>query len=269
MGMLDGKTVLVSGVGLKRGIGTAVARKVISQGGKPVITCHPTLVGKTEGLFEGEDLCVVPCDFSQEEDIARMCKTLSGNGLQLDGFLHSVASLPNSVLAKGRRLVDLTTEEILEPLKLNALSFLWMARHLLGNGGESRRILSAEAVGVAMTFRLGSQKVVDTYWPMAPSKALLEVLALYLAQDLGRDGIRIHILDAGPIDTVAARGVPNFMALYRSVSDVVPLGQNTTAEGVANAIAFLLSPDAKDVGLILSVDSGLGMRGIIPVPDTR
>jgi len=267
MGLLDGKIVLLSGVGIGSGIGTATMREVISQGGSPVITCYPAMFERVEEMAEGTH--IFPCDFSQEDGIAGMCEALFSKGLRLDGFLHCVANVPASMLAEGRRFITVTTEEMIEAIQLNALSFHWLAKHLLGNGDESRRVLCAEAVGVAMTFRLGSQSVVETYWPMGFSKALLECIGLYLAQDLGQDGIRIHLLNAGPVRTAAARGIPNFMALYHAVPDLVPLGLNTTAEDVARGIVYLLSPYSKGVTCVHTVDHGLGNQGIIPVQDQR
>lgn len=269
MGLLDGKKVLLSGVGLRRGIGTTVMREVISQGGTPVITCYPTMSDRVGRMPEARDLEIFPCDFSNEAGIARMCEDLFERGLRLEGFLHSVANAPASTLEVGRRLITLTTGEAIEAIGLNALSFLWLTRHLLGGGDESKRVLSAEAVAVAMTFQLGSQGVVETYWPMAYSKALLECLALYLAQDLGQDGVRVHLLNAGPIDTMAARGISNFMALYQAVPDLVPLGMNTAAEDVARGVVYLLSSYSEGADLVLTVSHGLGDQGIIPVQDRR
>jgi len=267
--LLEGRTILVSGVGLRGGIGTATVEAVRNHGGRPVITCHPSIVERAE-KFRQDGEIILPCDFSIEDDFVRLRCELQDRGIMLDGYLHSVAAAPASIQQEGRNFLSMTTEEWIETLSLNALSFHWMSKALLCPGamGFGRR-LNDGAVGVAMTFLLGAEKYIEDYWQMASAKSLLDSIALYLAGDMGKSNVRIHLLDAGPINTIAAKGVKNFGSLYEAVPHAVPLGVNTKAEDVANHIAWLMSPLSGGSPLVHTVDHGLSNQGVMPVRDPR
>lgn len=269
MGLLDGRTILISGVGTSTGVGTAAVEEVRKQGGTAFITCHPNLVDRVKGKYYLPEEGMLACDFSEEDNVANFCSGLRIGQNRFDGFLHSVANSPASAREEGRTFLSMTTDEMVESLKLNAMSFHWMLKHLMGNGDPERRILNNGAVCVAMTFRLGSQRYIETYWAMAGAKALLDQISLFSACELGPKGVRVHSLDAGPMKTAASRGVPEFNALYHAAQQTVPSRRNMTAADAAWGACMLMSPNAEMFPPIVTMDGGLQQLGIIPVKDPR
>ena len=114
---------------------------------------------------------------------------------------------------------------------------------------------------LAMTY-YGAEKVIPNYNVMGPAKAALESSVRYLASDLGRDGVRVNGLSAGPIKTLAAAGIPGFRDMLARTAEQTPLGRNISADEIANAALFLLSDMSSGVtGEILHVDAGYHVMG--------
>ena len=106
----------------------------------------------------------------------------------------------------------------------------------------------------------GSSKVLPGYGVMGIAKAALESITRYLAEDLGKDGVRVNCISSGPIQTLAAMGVPNFSHFLKEIEDHSPLRSNVGSEDVGNMAAFLMSQDSKSVtGQTLFVDSGMSI----------
>ncbi|MFA5158813.1 MAG: SDR family oxidoreductase [Patescibacteria group bacterium] len=268
MGLLDGRTILVTGVGRPGGIGTVTVDEIRNQGGTPIISCHPGYFERVNDRYRQGDELIIPCDFALEADVVEVITVLHERDIYLDGFLHSVANVPASMLNEGWDFLAMTTDEWIESLTLNALSFHWLTRYLMGSK-PYLRLLNQGAVGVAMTFMPGAEKYIEFYAQMAGAKALLNSIALYLAGSVGKHGVRIHLLDAGPVKTLAAGGVKNFSSLYKAVPRAVPLGVNTEAKDVARHIAWLMSPYSVGSPLVHTVDHGLQDQGVMPVRDPR
>ncbi|MEI6144044.1 MAG: SDR family oxidoreductase [Candidatus Berkelbacteria bacterium] len=267
--LLKGRTILVSGVGLPGGIGTTFVNEVRQQGGNPIITCHPD-----ERIIRMAQRCaggsiVVPCDFSEEVNIIALCEVLRNQGITIDGFLHSIASSPMSTRVPDRTFLSMTFDELVETIKVNAWSFHWLTDQLMGGGNDKHRILSHEAVGVAMTFELGCRRYIEPYWAMAPGKELLYPIALNLDNELSRQGVRIRLLNAGPVLTFSAKGVPLVNKLLEALDKILPMRRKIRAEDVCHGISWLMSPQSEMSDLVLTIDGGLSRLGIAPVHDPR
>ena len=115
---------------------------------------------------------------------------------------------------------------------------------------------------VTLTY-LGSQRVFPNYNVMGVAKAALEASVRYLAHDLGRDGVRVNAVSAGPIRTLAAAGISGFSDILQVYRDRAPLRRNVDAAEVADAAMFLIGPESRGVtGEILYVDAGFHTTGL-------
>jgi enoyl-[acyl-carrier protein] reductase I len=114
---------------------------------------------------------------------------------------------------------------------------------------------------VTMTY-FGAEKVVRNYNVMGVAKAALEAAVRYLAADLGPDGVRVNAISAGPIKTLAARGISGFNDMFNAVAERAPLRRAIDPEEVAQTAAFLVSPAARGItGEIIHVDAGFNIMG--------
>jgi enoyl-[acyl-carrier protein] reductase I len=166
---------------------------------------------------------------------------------RLDFLVHSLAFAPREALEGD--YVATTREAFLTALDVSAYSLAELSRAaapLMTEGGSI----------VSMTY-YGAEKVVANYNVMGVAKAALEASTRYLAADLGKQNIRVNALSAGPINTLAARGVGNMNVMLRHHAERAPLRRNVEAREVGNAALFLLSPLASGItGEVLHVDCG-------------
>jgi enoyl-[acyl-carrier protein] reductase I len=184
---------------------------------------------------------------SKPEEIESAFATVKEQFGRLDFLVHSLAFAPREAL-EGE-YVATTREAFLTALDVSAYSLAELARAaapLMTEGGSV----------VSMTY-YGAEKVVQNYNVMGVAKAALEASTRYLASDLGRQNIRVNAISAGPINTLAARGVGNLSAMLKHHAERAPLRRNVEAREVGNAAAFLLSPLASGItGEVLHVDCG-------------
>jgi enoyl-[acyl-carrier protein] reductase I len=200
-----------------------------------------------ESLTAGTDSPLVQCDVSNPEEVDAAFNAVREKFGRLDFLVHSLAFAPREALEGG--YVDTTREAFLTALDVSAYSLAALARAaapLMTEGGSV----------VSMTY-YGAEKVVTNYNVMGVAKAALEASTRYLAADLGPRNIRVNAISAGPINTLAARGVGNMNVMLRHHAERAPLRRNVEAREVGNAALFLLSPLSTGVtGEVLHVDCG-------------
>src|SRR5438045_5935620 len=206
MSLLSGKLGIVFGVANKRSIAWAIAQAWAREGAKLAFTYQGERlkenVEELAGTF-GADTLILPCDVTRDEDIARVFKTASENFGKLHLLLHSVAFAPKEAL-EGE-FVNTSREAFRIAQDVSAYSLVALAREaapMMPNGGSI----------VAMTY-YGAKKVVPHYNVMGVAKASLEASTRYLAYDLGPKKIRVNCISAGPVNTLAARGISGFMSM--------------------------------------------------------
>jgi len=212
MSILAGKTGIVVGVANKRSIAWAIAQAWHKAGAKLAFTYQGERlkenVEELAGSF-GADTPILPCDVTKDEDIARVFKTVSERFGKLDLLLHSVAFAPKDAL-EGE-FVNTSREAFRVAHDVSAYSLVALSRAaapLMGEGGSI----------VAMTY-YGAEKVVPHYNVMGVAKASLEASTRYLAYDLGPKKIRVNCISAGPVNTLAARGISGFMEMLKHYDD--------------------------------------------------
>lgn len=251
MGFLQDKKILLTGLLSNRSIAYGIAKALSREGATLAFTYqHEDIRDRvTELAGEFDATLVLPCDVSDDAQIAALFKTLSGHWDGLDGIVHSIAYAPREAL-KGGFLEGLTREAFQVAHDVSSYSFAALAKAGLP------MMQGREAALLTLTY-LGAQRSVQNYNVMGLAKASLEASVRYLAHDLGPKGLRVNGISAGPIKTLAAAGISGFGKILKFVEDTAPLRRNVTIEEVGNAAAFLMSDLASGItGEITYVDGG-------------
>src|SRR5262245_58954532 len=201
---LSGKTGVIFGVANKRSIAWAIAQAWHQAGARLAFTYQGERlkenVEELAGTF-GADTLILPCDVTRDEDIANVFKTVGEKFGKLHLLLHSVAFAPKDALEGD--FVNTSREAFRVAQDVSAYSLVALSRGALPLMTEGGSI-------IAMTY-YGAEKVVPHYNVMGVAKASLEASTRYLAYDLGPKKIRVNCISAGPVNTLAARGVAGFM----------------------------------------------------------
>src|SRR5690349_15011043 len=256
MGLLDGKFGIVFGVANKRSIAWAIAQAWAKEGAKLAFTYQGERlkdnVEELAGTF-GADTPIMPCDVTKDEDIAHVFAEVGQKFGKLHLMLHSVAFAPREAL-EGEFL-NTSREAFRIAHDVSAYSLIALARGaapLMADGGSV----------VAMTY-YGAEKVVPHYNVMGVAKASLEASTRYLAYDLGPKKIRVNCISAGPMNTLAARGIAGFTDMLKHYEAHAPLKRNVLPDELGATGTFLASDGAAAItGQVLYVDSGYQIMGM-------
>jgi enoyl-[acyl-carrier protein] reductase I len=250
---MKGKVAVVFGLANKRSIAWAIAQK-LSEAGASLAICYQSerLQRDAEELAaELPDTKTFRCDVSIDADIDSVFEQLKNEYGKLDIVVHSVGFAPNiknSVLNTAR-------EDFKVAHDISAYSLIAIAR-----GAEP--LMSPGGSILTLTY-YGSTKVFPNYNIMGVAKAALEATVRYLASDLGPKGIRVNAISAGPIKTLAARGISDFSTILDTVTERAPLHRNVEQLEVGKVALFLASDLASAItGEITFVDCGFNVTGI-------
>jgi enoyl-[acyl-carrier protein] reductase I len=254
MSNLHGRHGVVFGVANKRSIAWSIAQGLHNAGMKLAITYQNERLEQ-----EAKDLILsMPgaeaymCDVSKDEEIERLFATLKERHGKLHTLVHSVAFAPPDEL-KGDFL-NTTREGFRVAMDVSVYSLVAVARAaapLMEDGGSI----------LTMTY-YASEKVVPRYNVMAVAKAGLECTVRYLAYELGKKKIRVNAISAGPIKTLAARGIAGFGDMLKEHEERAPLGRRVEVEEVGSTGVFLASDASSGItGEILYVDCGYNIMG--------
>ena len=256
MPLLDGKIGIVFGVANKRSIAWAIAQAWAREGARLAFTYQGERLKENvedlAGTF-GPDTLILPCDVTKDEDIANVFKLVGEKFGKLNLLLHSVAYAPKDAL-EGE-FVNTSREAFRVAHDVSAYSFVALARAaapLMTDGGSL----------VAMSY-YGAEKVVPHYNVMGVAKAALEASTRYLAYDLGPKKIRVNCISAGPVNTLAARGISGFSEMLKHYEAHAPLKRNVLPEELGATGVFLASNGAAAItGQVIYVDSGYQIMGM-------
>jgi len=255
MGILEGKKILVAGVTMDTSIGFAVARVAQQQGAKVVVSNFGRALGITRRIVNRlpEEAPVIELDVTDDAHLERLPDLLREHVDGLDGVVHSIAyGNPETLL--GGKFLDGPWPDVAQAVQVSAYSLKSLATAclpLMGQGGSV----------VGMTFDA------TVAWPaydwMGVAKAGLESTSRYLARDLGPQGIRVNLVSAGPLKTLAAKAIPGFEDLESMWSDRSPLGWDEKDQmPTAKAVVALLSDFfPATTGEIVHVDGGYHAMG--------
>jgi enoyl-[acyl-carrier protein] reductase I len=248
------KTAVVFGLANKRSIAWAISQKLQEAGWRLAITYQNERLEQ-----EAKDLIAdLPgaagfmCDVSSDEQIAKLFEQLKGEYGALQGIVHSVAFAPAEEL-KGE-FVNTSREGFRIAHDISVYSLVAVSR--------AAAPLMSEGGGIVTLSYFGAEKVVPRYNVMGVAKAALEASVRYLASDLGPKGIRVNAISAGPIKTLAARGISNLGDMLKAHADKAPLRRNVDAGEVGATAAFLLSSGGSGItGETIYVDCGYNIMG--------
>jgi enoyl-[acyl-carrier protein] reductase I len=248
------KTAVIFGLANKRSIAWAIAQKLSEVGWRLAITYQNERMAQ-----EAKDLVTeLPgaegfmCDVSFDEQIAKLFEELKTKYGVLHGVVHSVAYAPAEEL-KGE-FVNTSREGFRIAHDVSVYSLIAVAR-------AAAPLMSAGGGIVTMTY-YGAEKVVPKYNVMGVAKAALEATVRYLSNDLGSKGIRVNAISAGPIKTLAARGISQLGEMLKAHAERAPLKRNVDPAEVGGTAAFLLSDAASGItGETIYVDCGYNIMG--------
>jgi enoyl-[acyl-carrier protein] reductase I len=249
---LEGQTAVVFGVANKRSIAWAIAQRLQEAGAKLAITYQNERLRQ-----EAEDMIhALPnaegfqCDVSSDAEIEQLFARLRERYGKLDSIIHSVAYAPAEDL-KGD-FANTSREGFRIAHDVSCYSLIAIAR-------AARPLMTDGGSIVTLTY-YGSTRVVPHYNVMGVAKAALECTVRYLAYDLGSNNIRVNAISAGPIKTLAARGIGNFGEILKEVSEKAPLKRNIDANEVADTATFLCSAGSRGItGETIFVDAGINV----------
>ena len=255
MGILEGKRILVAGVTMDSSIGFAVARVAQEQGATVVVSNFGRALNITERIVNRlpKEAPVIELDVTDESHLERLPELLGEHIDGLDGVVHSIAyGNPETLL--GGKFLGGPWADVAQAFQVSAYSLASLSTACLP-------MMSSGGSVVGMTFDA------TVAWPaydwMGVAKAGLESCSRYLARDLGPKGIRVNLVSAGPLKTLAAKAIPGFEDLEAMWSDRSPLGwDEKDQEPTAKAVVALLSDFfPATTGEIVHVDGGYHAMG--------
>lgn len=256
MALLEGKKAFIFGVANHRSIAWAIAQSLAAEGAQLVLAYQERMEKYVRDLatkIPGTE--VLPCDV---QDDAQLDAAFTKAGEILDGgldiLIHSVAFAPQSELENP--FLQTTREGFHTALDISAYSLVAMAK-------RAAPLMQARGGGSILTMTyMASERVMPKYNVMAVAKAALECSVRYLAFELGEHNIRVNAISAGPLNTLAARGVSGFTSFRSQVEQIAPLRRNIEQSEVGDAARFLCSDLARAItGEILFVDAGYNIMG--------
>jgi enoyl-[acyl-carrier protein] reductase I len=248
------KTAVIFGVANKRSIAWAIAQKLQQAGWRLAITYqNERLAQEAKGLIdELPGATGFMCDVSHDEQIAKLFEELKQKYGTLQGVVHSVAFAPAAELSG--QFLNTTREGFRIAHDVSVYSLIAVAR-------AAAPLMTLGGGIVTMTY-YGAEKVVPKYNVMGVAKAALEASVRYLANDLGTQNIRVNAISAGPIKTLAARGISGLGEMLKSHAERAPLKRNVDPGEVGATAAFLLSEAGSGItGETIYVDCGYNIMG--------
>ena len=257
MGFLQGKKILITGMISNRSIAYGIAQACHREGAELAFTY---VVDKLEDRVRemaadfGSKL-VYRCDVQNDADIEQLFVDLGKDWDGLDGLVHAIAFAPRESL-EGDFLDALSREAFHTAHDVSAYSFPALAR-------AARPMMKGRNGALLTLSYLGAVRAIPHYNVMGLAKASLEASVRFMAASLGKDGIRVNGISAGPIKTLAASGISGFSKLLSIAANQSCLRRNVTTEEVGNTAAFLLSGLASGItGEITYVDGGFNINSM-------
>ncbi len=255
---MKGKVAVVFGLANKRSIAYSIAQKLAEAGATLVLGFQSErLKREAEDLLESLGQTgtgrAFPCDVAKDDEIDSIFAEIKQHFGRIDTLVHSVAFAPADAIKNDFLLT--AREDFRIAHDVSVYSLIALARGAAPLMQEGSSILT-------LTY-YGSTKTFPNYNVMGVAKAALEATVRYLAASLGTRGIRVNAISAGPIKTLAARGIGDFSKILDAVTDRAPLHRNVEQAEVGNTALFLASPLASGItGEITFVDCGYNITGL-------
>ncbi len=255
MNLVAGKNILVMGVANDRSIAWAIAQSLASHGARLVFTYESERVEeRVRKLAETiPNSVILPCNVTSDEDIEKLADALKERFGVLHGIVHSIAFARTEEL-EGL-FVNTSRDGFALAHDISAYSLVAVAQKLYPLMTEGGSIMT-------MTY-LGAERAMKNYNVMGIAKAALEASVRYLANDLGQYNIRVNAISAGPIRTLAAKGIKDFNSILKTVEEKAPLRRTTETAEVGDTALFLMSHLSRGItGEVIYVDGGYHIVGV-------
>lgn len=253
--LLEGKNIVVMGVANDRSIAWGIAQSLAEQGARLAFTYESERVeGRVRKLADTiPNSLVLPCNVTNDADIDQLAETLKGEFGVLHGIAHCIA------FAKGEDLegqfYDTSRDGFALAHDVSVYSLVAVVQRL--------QPLMTEGGSVVTLTYMGAVRVMRNYNVMGVAKAALESSVMYLANDLGERNIRVNAISAGPIRTLAAKGIGDFNSILKIVEEKAPLRRGTDTAEVGDTAMFLMSHLSRGItGEVIYVDSGYHITGV-------
>ena len=257
MGLLDGKTGIIFGVANKRSIAWAIAQALSHEGMRLAFTYQGERLKESVEVLANTlpNSLLVPCDVTLDHEIDSVFEKIDAEFGRLDTLVHSVAFAPREDLEN--EFVKTSRDGFRVAHDISAYSLVALTR-----GAVPLFEKSGGGSVLALTY-YGAEKAVEGYNLMGVAKASLEATVRYLAANLGPHGIRVNAISAGPVNTLAARGIKGFTGMLHHHAERAPLRRNVELEEIGNAALFLCSSMSSAItGEVMFVDGGYNIVGL-------
>lgn len=253
---LKDKNIVIMGVANQRSLAWGVAKSLQKVGANLIFTYRKDRSkDKLEKLLQDNEFeakLIVQCDVNKDESVASAFEEIGEKIGRIDGLVHSLAFAHAEDLRAD--FIDTSRDGYAFAQDTSAYSLVTVAKHA--------RPLLTEGSCIATMSYLGAERVLDGYNVMGVAKAALEASVRYLANDLGKNGIRINAISAGAVRTLSAKGVPSFNTILHQIEEKAPLKRNITQEEVGNMTVAILSNLSSGVtGETIYVDAGYHIMG--------
>lgn len=255
--ILKDKKILIMGLRNKWSIAYGIAQAAYQNGATLLFTYrkkeYETKIRELVSVFPGSQIYQLE-DASEDEKVEQTLKQIKEENGAIDGIVHAIANANPEDL--HQEFIETSKEGYWHALDVSAYSFVMIARIAKKIG-----LLREKASLVTLSY-LGADKVIEGYNIMGVAKAALESSVRYLANNLGKENMRVNAISAGPIKTLSAKGIQNFSSILGVVEEKAPLHRNVTALQVGKVASFLLS-DLSDAitGQIIYADNGYHIMG--------
>ncbi len=256
--LLENKKILIMGIRNKWSIAFGIAQSAYENGAQLIFTyMGEENKDKIETLiseFKGSKAYVLDAA-SEDDKVKEVFEKIKAENGKIDGLVHAIAHANTEDLHND--FIKTSREGFSHANDVSAYSFVLAART-----AKELDMLNENASLVTLTYH-GSTKVLEGYNVMGIAKAALESSVRYLAENLGREGIRVNALSSGPIKTLSAKGIKDFNSIMTVVEEKSPLHRNVTTLQVGNVATFLLSSMSESItGQTIYADSGYSIMGV-------
>ena len=256
--LLQDKKILIMGIRNKWSIAYGIAKSAYENGAKLIFTyMDESNKDKMEELtkeFEGCKLYVLD-GASEDEKVREVFTKIKEENGKIDGIVHAIAHANTEDLHND--FIFTSKEGFAHANDVSAYSFVLVSRM-----AKELDMLNENASLVTLTYH-GSTKVIEGYNVMGVAKAALEASVRYLAENLGKDGIRVNAVSSGPIKTLSAKGIKDFSSILTVIEERAPLHRNVTTTEVGDVSTFLLSNMSRCItGQVIYADSGYNIIGV-------
>ncbi len=256
--LLQGKKILIMGIRNKWSIAFGIAKSAYDHGAQLIFTYmgeeNKEKIEELTSEFKGSKSYVL--DAASEDELVRevFTKIKEENG-KVDGIVHAIAHANTEDLHND--FIYTSKEGYSHAVDVSSYSFVLVARM-----AKELDMLNEGASLVTLTYH-GSTKVLEGYNVMGVAKAALEASVRYLAQNLGKEGMRVNAISAGPIKTLSAKGIKDFGTILTVIEEKAPLHKNVTTTQVGDVATFLLSSMSESItGQVIYADNGYNIMGI-------